>query len=196
MKTIPILIAYTKEINQRKHAKQPSKTVNGNTILMVSEETVNFFNIPTYQGSSLLFQEIRSYSREINKSQVKITDYTRIKRGFTKGRTVRLKPSKTKVRASYLITFPYFFNLSMIRDSLFLLLKKNKEKCRFQVLQSQKNRDIYIGNDVNVSIPLKLIETKNTEYTDWGDVCLINPYASPKTLAKDNPGLSLGRVIA
>lgn len=182
MKTIPILIAYKKEINQRKHAKQPSKTVNGNVILLVHEETVDFFNIPTYQGNHLFFQNVKSYSREINKSKVTVKDYTRSKRGFTKGRTVRLKPIKAKPRASYLITFPYFFNLSMIRDSLFLLLHKHKEQCRYQVLSSQKKRDIFVGNDVSVSIPLKLIETKNTEYTDWGEVCLIKPYAGPKQL--------------
>jgi hypothetical protein len=186
MNTVPILIAYEKEINTRAHARQPSKTVRGNALLMVSEQTVDFFNIPTYNAHTPLIQNVKSYSREINKSKVKIKEYERLKRGYGKGRTVRLLPKLKIKRASFLITFPHFFNISMIRDSLFLLLAKHKSQCRFQPLPSQKKCDIFIGNTVRVWIPKKLIEARNTEYTDWGSVCFVNPFASPKTLKIKN----------
>lgn len=173
MNTSQVLIAYEKEVNTRSHAKLPNKVVRGNVILLVPNKTINFFNIPTYSDTELITQEVKGYSRTIGKSKVMVSGHSRLKRGQEQGRTVRLNPKQKPKRVSFVIKFPYFFNLTMIRESLMLLLRKNLSQCQFQVLPSQKKRDIYEGNPGVVWMPPKPVETRNIDLTHWGEICLV-----------------------
>jgi len=87
----------------------------------------------------------------------------------------------------YLINFPYFFNISMIRDSLFLMFNKNKEGTRFMLLPSQKKRDIFIGNKDTVNVSLgkgKLIQGMNIDNASFGECTIVGSSSRKKRTTK------------
>lgn len=122
---IPVLIAYQKTINKKRDAINPSKRVTGNVILFISERTIDKFNIPIYTGYVPMVKNVSPFSRKRwGEKETKMPAYQTLKQGLDKSiRMVRLITDSDY----YLINFPYFFNIAMIRDSLFLLLKTIKK---------------------------------------------------------------------
>ena len=185
---LPVHIAYVKEINIRKHALSPQKTVRGNVITWVSERTVDKFNIPTFRGDIPMATEKKSFVRRLKDESVTVTGHTRTVVGINRfSRSVRLIWNKER----YLIKFPRFFTIPMIRDSLYLLLKANLEETKFMVHPSQKLRGIFIGNQDMVQVFLgngtQLAASSNREFHEWGEPCLVSPpirrTRKPKLLA-------------
>lgn len=172
---LPILLAYKKTINRYSHARGAEKMVIGNVILYISERTINFFNIPKYTGIVPLTGVRQSFERKYaDKTTTTVKSHSYARTGC------RIFVRKVKIIYKidyYRINFPWFFDISMIRDSLFLLLKKNKEQRRFQVLPSQDKRDIFIGNKdmVKVWIPSdgKLVAAQNTKDAHLSDVTIV-----------------------
>ena len=178
--TLPVLLAFRKEINRKKDARGPQKTVQGNVILYVSERTVNFFNIPVYSGEIPLVNHVRGFKRtERDKTTTVVNEYSRSKK------TVNSYFRQVKIIYKidyYLMNFPCLFSLSMIRDALYLLLQKNKEKRRFIVYPSQKKRDIFVGNTPDVWIPKngQLVEAINIDDAKFAEVTIVQKPALKK----------------
>jgi hypothetical protein len=181
--TLPVHLIFTKEINRKKDAMSPKKTVKGNVILFVSERTIDKFNIPIYTGDIPMHRNIPDCTRTLQDGGVvNISGYQAKKRNQEQSaRKIKIlygHSFKTYDGSidHYLINFPWFFNLSMIRDSLFVMFKANAEGTRFMALPSRRKRDIYIGNKDGVSVALgsgKLIQGMNVSGTRYSPCTII-----------------------
>jgi hypothetical protein len=182
--SLPIHLTFKREINQRVHSLSPQKTVTGNVILFVPQKTIDKFNIPVYTGDIPMIVDRSKTTRILqNNKTANVSGYQVIKQGLTKNvRKIKILygyNSKSYNRSTeyYLIDFPYFFNLGMIRDSLFLMFKSNAEGTRFMALPSQKKRDIFIGNKDMVNVALgngKLIQGMNIDDSKFGNCTLVS----------------------
>jgi hypothetical protein len=182
--SLPVHLTFKKEINQRAHSLSPKKTVTGNVILFVQKKTIDKFNIPVYTGNIPMVVDRSKTTRALQDNKTaNIASYQVIKQGLTKNvRKIKIlygynPKSYDRSIEYYLIDFPYFFNLGMIRDSLFLMLKTNAEGTRFMCLPSQKKRDIFIGNKDMVNVTLgkgKLIQGMNINDSKFGNCTLVN----------------------
>lgn len=195
--TLPVHLIFTKEINKKKDAMSPQKTVKGNVILFISERTIDKFNIPVFNGDVPLQVKKQSFTRNTpnkiphkhKESEVskKIVSKTARKIKILYGYNPKSYDNSTD---HYLINFPYFFNISMIRDSLFLMFTANKEGTRFMSLPSQKKRDIFIGNKDMVNVALgsgKLIQGLNIDDASFGACTIVgNPKRKSKRVKKSN----------
>jgi hypothetical protein len=192
--TLPVHLIFTKEINRKKDAMSPQKTVKGNVILFISERTIDKFNIPVFKGDIPLLIKKKSFIRntpnkiphnhkesEVSKKTVnKTAKKVKILYGYN-------PKSYDNSTDHYLINFPYFFNISMIRDSLFLMFTKNKEGTRFMCLPSQKKRDIFIGNKDMVNVSLgngKLIQGMNIDDAKFGECTIVVSSSRKKRMTK------------
>lgn len=194
-RTLPVHLIFKKEINTRKHSRSPKKTVTGNVILFISERTIDKFNIPVYTGEVPLQIKKESFMRTgINKTPHRCKESEMSNRGVLKmARKVKLLYG-VKYDAYhgavdyYQINFPYFFNLSMIRDSLFYMLKTNSEGTKFMCLPSQKKRDIFIGNKESISVALlgtnQLIQGLNIDEAHFGNVTIVGRPTRKKQRAR------------
>jgi hypothetical protein len=192
---LPVHLIFAKEINKKKDAMSPQKTVKGNVILFISERTIDKFNIPVFKGEVPMVIDRSQTTRTLeNKKTVNVSSYQVIKQGLNKNiRQIKILYGYNPKSYSgsvdyYLINFPYFFNLSMIRDSLFLMFNKNKEGTRFMCLPSQKKRDIFIGNKDMVNVSLgngKLIQGMNIDDAKFGECTIVdNPVRRKQLLTK------------
>ena len=192
---LPVHLTFTKEINTRAHSLSPKKTVKGNVILFISERTIDKFNIPVFKGEVPMSITRKETTRTLqDKKSVNVSSYQFIKQGLNKNiRQVKIlygynPKSYDNSTDHYLINFPYFFNISMIRDSLFLMFNKNKEGTRFMVLPSQKKRDIFIGNKDMVNVSLgsgKLVQGMNIDDAKFGECTIVdNPVRRKQSIKK------------
>ena len=172
----PVHIAYVKEINKRRHALSPQKTVRGNVITFVPERTIDRFNMPVYTGEIPYVKPRKSHLRKKQDSEIhEVSKYSQISRGYHRSaRQVTLLWRNDY----YQIKFPKFFTVYMIRDALYLLIKANLEETKFMVLPSQRRRSIFIGNKdmVNVSVGngQALASESNTKEFGWGDPVIVS----------------------
>ena len=192
---LPVHLVFTKKINQRTHSLRPKKLVKGNVILFVPERTIDKFNIPVFKGEVPMSITRKETTRTLqDKKSVNVSSYQFIKQGLNKNiRQVKIlygynPKSYDNSTDHYLINFPYFFNISMIRDSLFLMFNKNKEGTRFMVLPSQKKRDIFIGNKDMVNVSLgsgKLVQGMNIDDAKFGECTIVdNPVRRKQSIKK------------
>ena len=192
---LPVHLVFTKKINQRTHSLRPKKLVKGNVILFVPERTIDKFNIPVFKGEVPMIIDKSETTRTLqDKKTVNVSGYQVIQKGLNKNiRQVKIlygynPKSYDNSTDHYLINFPYFFNISMIRDSLFLMFNKNKEGTRFMVLPSQKKRDIFIGNKDMVNVSLgggKLVQGVNIDNASFGECTIVgNPVRRKQLLKK------------
>jgi hypothetical protein len=171
----PVHIGYTKEINTRRHALSPQKTVRGNVITFVPERTIDRFNMPTYTGEIPFFTKVRAHQKK---------SYERLKQYDEHQKTIRGNDNFSRLvkllwrNDYYHIKFPKFFTIAMIRDSLYLLIKANLEDTKFMVMPSQKRRSIFIGNKDMVRVFVgsgeALAAANNREFHHWGEPCLVS----------------------
>jgi hypothetical protein len=180
--TLPVHLVFTKEINKKKDAMSPQKTVKGNVILFISERTIDKFNIPVFKGEVPMSTTRKETIRKKGDNSHKLSATSQPKKIMDKEvRRTRIlygynPKSYDNSTDHYLINFPYFFNISMIRDSLFLMFNKNKEGTRFMVLPSQKKRDIFIGNKDMVNVELGkggLIQGINTNESRFSSCTIV-----------------------
>jgi hypothetical protein len=170
----------------------PQKTVKGNVILFISERTIDKFNIPVFNGEvPSLIQRKESVRRGVNKREHTLKSNSFPKQVLRTVRQVKIlygynPKSYDNSTDHYLINFPYFFNISMIRDSLFLMFTTNKESTRFMCLPSQRKRDIFIGNKDMVNVSLgsgKLIQGVNIDNSNFSE-CTVVEKSTPKKRKK------------
>lgn len=171
----PVHIAYTKEINRRRHALSPPKTVRGNVITFVPERTISRFNMPVYTGEIPFFVNVRAHTKRVDQEIRQYPEHQKVIRGNNNfSRLVKLLWRNDY----YHIKFPRFFTIAMIRDSLYLLIKANLEETKFMVMPSQKRRSIFIGNRDMVTVFVgngaNLAGANNKEFHEWGEPCLVS----------------------
>lgn len=173
--TKAVLIAYEKEINKRSHARKPSKVITGNVIIFVYKDFADYFNVPVYTGDVFIINTVSEYQRERENKLHFVDSYQRPKRHQRK--RVRKVEVITNDR-SFALNFPHFFNNSMVRDSLYLIMRKNIETAKFKVGKCQKIRSIFIGNKdmVQVFLPKgnEMITPRNLDANLYGTPTIVD----------------------
>ena len=158
-----VLLAFSKKVNRRKDCKRPESTVTGNVILTISSITIDKFNIPTIPPSLKipLAKTVSSYQRKSNDVISNIEEFERTYRMRNCCRACILILGKEH----YTINFPSFFNLSMIDQALFHMIKAHSGDLTYSVYPSWGKRGIQ-GNETDwgrVWLPTGLVQPNNTE---------------------------------